>query len=84
MIKHYCDICGNEIPSEDYIKIKYPVIFYTDQTEGRSCAPYIDETTLEVCIPCAKKILRVTATGAQGLNYYEIVNGEPLSSIGLY
>ena len=69
--KIYCDICGAEC---DKVKeINYPVIFHTEQTEGRSCAPYISNTKIDVCTECCKKILKLSATGAQGYNHYEMV-----------
>ena len=36
--KTFCDICENEMP---VTTVPYPVIFTTEQTEGRPCKPYI-------------------------------------------
>lgn len=67
-----CDICGNKI-QQPVIKIKYPVIFITEQTEGRKTAPYIDYQNLDCCMECQSKILKVKAHGAQGHNTYWLI-----------
>ena len=69
--KYFCDICGTE--SENIKQINYPVIFHTDQTGGRSCTPYIAYDRIDVCTNCCEKILKVSATGAQGCNTYKII-----------
>ena len=71
-IRMYCDICGEE--SLNTKKINYPVVFYTDQTEGRSCNPYISQETLDICESCRDKVLRLKGYGAQGLNNYSIID----------
>lgn len=70
--KYFCDICGKE--EKDIKHICYPVIFQTEQTEGRSVKPYIDNTNIDVCPNCCKKILKLSATGAQGYNSYSIID----------
>lgn len=72
--KYYCDICGAEC--EDVKQINYPVIFHTDQTEGRCCKPYISYTRIDVCDKCCEKILKLSAVGAQGYNKYTLIGGE--------
>lgn len=69
--KFYCDICGAECQSVK--EINYPVIFHTEQTEGRGCNPYISNTKIDVCNICCKKILKLSATGAQGYNDYKLI-----------
>jgi hypothetical protein len=71
--KFYCDICGAEC--EDIKQINYPVIFFTEQTEGTSCNPYISHKNLDVCGICLDQICKVSAVGAQGFNKYEIIKG---------
>ena len=51
--KYFCDICGKE--EKDIKHINYPVIFQTEQTEGRSVEPYISNTNIDVCPNCCKK-----------------------------
>ena len=68
-----CDLCGNEIRKDEYITVKYPVIFTTEQNEGRCCQPYIDYENLDLCINCQKKVLKVCGDGAQGNNRYEFM-----------
>lgn len=72
--KFYCDICGAEC--ENVKQITYPVVFLTDQTEGRSSKPYIDYSKLDVCENCCEKILKVSAVGAMGYNKYSLANFE--------
>lgn len=70
--KYFCDICGKE--AKDIKPLDYPVIFQTEQTEGRSVEPYIYNTNIDVCPNCCKKILKISATGAQGYNSYSIID----------
>lgn len=65
-----CDVCKLNKPVTE---IKYPVVFHTDQTEGRATAPYISMQSLDVCEECKPKILMVHGWGAQGYNEYKHV-----------
>lgn len=67
-----CDICGKV--SDKCENISYPVLFLTEQTEGRSCEPYISNEKFDVCPDCMKKIIKVSAIGAMGYNNYHIIN----------
>ena len=71
-IKYFCDICKEETNYEDCFRVNYPVIFSTNQTDGVATKPYIDQRQIDVCRDCADKILKVTASGCQGYNEYEI------------
>lgn len=64
-----CDLCGKETITAS---ITYPVIFHTEQTEGRSVKPYISKQNLDVCNDCCDKICMIDANGAQGHNFYTI------------
>ena len=68
-----CDLCGSEA---DCISVNYPVVFTSDQTEGRPCKPYVSQQKIDVCHKCKGKILRVTGYGAMGFNKYEIAYRE--------
>ena len=68
--KCICDVCKKEV--EKIITVNYPVIFHTDQTEGRSCSPYISKEKLDLCNECTKRILMLDGWGAQGVNSYAI------------
>lgn len=68
----YCDICHIEMEKE--FKINYPVVFLTEQTEGRTVNPYVQNNTLDVCKSCAETILRVKGIGAQGYNEYSYID----------
>ena len=63
-----CDICHKVKPC---LQVDYPVVFLTDQTEGRPCKPYIATQSLDICPECATGSLSITALGAQGHNCYK-------------
>lgn len=65
----YCDICSEKRPVKE---IDYPVIFHTEQTEGRLVDPYIFQQKLEVCDECIRKIAVLHGEGAMGYNEYNI------------
>ena len=70
----YCDVCKQEVPIKEK---QIPIIFTTDQTEGRSCKPYLELIKIDVCLECEKKVLEgnfVYGTGAQGHNQYGFKN----------
>lgn len=49
------------------------VIFTTEQTEGRSCEPYVESIILDICSDCMKKYIngdQIRAKGAQEHNVY--------------
>lgn len=69
-----CDICKCTC-TKSYIEEKMPVIFHTEQNEGRSCQPYLEFSKLDVCEVCYSKILKgasIHAQGAQGYNTYSL------------
>ena len=67
--QYFCDICKKEA---EVIAVKYPVIFHTEQDEGRSVKPYVSPQTIDMCQECLHKALVVHGYGAQGFNHYEI------------
>ena len=81
-----CDVCGNIFPEELQQNedesfnrkaqithySRFPVIFYTDQTEGRPSDPYISFEKIDICNDCLHKAIRLTGRGAQGNNTYTI------------
>ena len=70
-IKYYCDICKKEVST--FTTVNYPVIFTTEQDEGRSVTPYVSQERLEICSECKDKLLKLKASGCQGYNQYTIV-----------
>lgn len=69
--KHTCDLCKEPATK---LQQRVPVVFLTEQTEGRSCTPYLTTTTLDFCEKCLRRIVDrtpLTAYGAQGSNTYE-------------
>ena len=71
-IKHpdtyVCDICGAEFAERRQVNV--PVVWTTEQNEGRSCKPYYKVECLDLCEDCADRVHVVEAAGAQGLNRY--------------
>lgn len=65
-----CDVCKKEVGK--VTEVVYPVIFHTEQTEGKSCSPYISKEKLDLCDDCAAKVLMLHGRGAQGFNDYTI------------
>ena len=71
-IEYYCDICKTKV--SNLITINYPVLFTTEQDEGRSVnTPYVSQERLEICSECKNKIIKLRASGCQGYNQYTIV-----------
>lgn len=72
-----CDVCGSE---KDVIPFDDHVMFLTEQTEGRTCKPYLEKHRLDLCSCCIDKLMnerkRITARGAQGFNEYSISNSK--------
>ena len=66
-----CDCCKLEKPTQ---KVKYPVLFLTEQTEGRSVKPYISYQDLDMCKDCMKVNITIAGTGAMGYNEYKSIN----------
>lgn len=66
-----CDICKKNVDGKVQ-NLQIPVIFHTDQTEGRCCKPYISVEKLDLCEECVMKITNVHGSGAQGFNEYEL------------
>ena len=55
-------------------KVNYPVLFLTEQTEGRSVKPYISNQELDMCADCIRINISISGTGAMGYNEYKSVN----------
>ena len=74
-----CDICGAETTTDaekKFLRVKYPVIFTTNQTDGIACKPYISEQDIHICGECQPKVLKIVGQGAQGYNEYRINTDE--------
>ena len=66
-----CDCCKLEKPTQ---KIKYPVLFLTEQTEGRSVSPYISYENIDLCQECIQNSICIRGVGAQGYNEYQPID----------
>ena len=70
--KTYCDVKGCNL--EAFHKDKtVGVVFYTEQTEGRSTTPYLTGVKLDFCKEHYQHYIdmfQFIATGAQGNNTY--------------
>jgi hypothetical protein len=66
-----CDVCGgNKILNYER---DMQVVFTTERTEGRSCKPYLDVVTLDICNGCLEEIYngrQLMGAGAQGCYSY--------------
>lgn len=74
-----CDVKGCE--NEEAEAVVLPVIFVTEQTEGRSSKPHIDRNAkLDICSDCNQYMLEkrefLTAAGAQGNNRFWFASKE--------
>ena len=65
-----CDVCGRTIETKAQ-RLSVPVIFHTEQNEGRWSEPYISMEELDLCENCVMKVTNIHATGAQGDNQYK-------------
>lgn len=72
----YCDICHKKATTHKTLQ----VIFTTEQTEGRSCKPYLSfPEELDLCDDCLGEIMKgnyVFGSGTQGYNDYYFKKGE--------
>ena len=66
-----CDCCKLEKPTT---KVKYPVLFLTEQTEGRSVKPYLSYQDLDMCKECIQTTITISGTGAMGYNEYKSIS----------
>ena len=69
-----CDICTEELSTiHKNNKQAITIIFETEQTEGKSCKPYITSAALDICNTCEEVVLSgkmIFGSGAQGHNKY--------------
>lgn len=65
---YVCDICGAGFSEQRSVDV--PVLWVTEQDEGRSCDPYYGVETLDLCEACADRVHVVEARGAMGCNTY--------------
>lgn len=78
-----CDLCKTtksythiEQFKDDFKELSVPVVFLTEQDEGRPCKPYFSNETILFCNKCYDKFLKkypITGIGAQGYNSYKFV-----------
>lgn len=65
-----CDVCGAQPHLTQ--RVNFPVLFHTEQTEGRPVVPYISQQQLDLCDACVGKFLLIHGDGAQGHNSYYV------------
>ncbi|MEG6613750.1 hypothetical protein V6C42_12920 [Pseudoclostridium thermosuccinogenes] len=68
-----CDVCNKEA---EVVSVNYPVVFHTEQNEGRACESYISQQKLDICEEYQQKLLMLDGWGAQGYNSYKIKEGK--------
>ena len=72
--KIYCDICKSTGARQNQ---RVPVVFTTEQTEGRPTEPHLTTETMDICSACIGKIIAkypLRGSGAQGHNRYEFTD----------
>lgn len=69
-----CDVCGREI--ERAHSVTLPVRWTTEQNEGRPCASYVKEETIDLCPACFEMAVVIEAAGCMGRNTYQFVRYE--------
>lgn len=65
-----CDLCGKEVPKEEYVSVGLLVRFTTNQTDGRACKPYFSREDLGLCWDCLDRAVVVEGSGCMGHNDY--------------
>lgn len=78
-----CDLCkttksyiNDNQYKDDFKELNIPVVFVTEQDEGRPCKPYLSNETILLCNKCYEKFIEkypVIAIGAQGYNTYKFM-----------
>jgi hypothetical protein len=66
-----CDICEKKV--ENHVEKDIQVIFLTEQNEGRTIKPYMDNVKIDICDACMEKRMgggSIYATGTMGHNDY--------------
>ena len=71
--QYFCDVCGKQAEVQ---KVNYPVIFHTEQDEGRPVKPYISQKMIDMGQDCLHKTLVLHGDGAKGNNHYFIRDKE--------
>ena len=69
--------CHKILTSEIFKKTKMSVIFTTEQNEGRTVEPYLENVEIDLCADCKKRILNANVLygrGAMGYNEYYFIN----------
>ena len=63
-----CDLCRHEVLELE--TVNYPVMFTTEQTEGRGVPLHVSQEKLELCKLCLNRACVIFGAGAQGCNEY--------------
>lgn len=66
-----CDICGREVEHAESVTV--PVLWKTEQNEGRPCEPYIACERLDLCEECLHSVLAIEAIGCIGNNTFSLI-----------
>jgi len=84
METYTCDICAEIIDTKQKwsgIHASIPVVFTTEQTEGRPIQPYLAQQGMDICHLCYAKIIKGKlpfGAGAQGYNRYCFKDESPV------
>ena len=73
-----CDVCGKEV--EHAVHVTAPVLWKTEQNEGRPCKPYVACERLDLCEECLHSVLAIEASGCMGHNEFKLVKQDSKKS----
>lgn len=65
-----CDMCGIEMEQNVVHHRSLPVLFLTEQNEGRPVKPYITTQEIDLCPDCLDRCTVIEADGAMWVNDY--------------
>lgn len=65
-----CDICGTEVDQYAVFHAELPVMFTTNQNDGKPHDPYVDVAHVDLCPDCLDRCVTVEASGMMGVNKY--------------
>ena len=69
-----CDVCDKEVEHAAHVTV--PVLWKTEQIEGRPCEPYVACERLDLCGECLHGVLTIEAIGCMGDNEFKLLDKE--------
>lgn len=69
-----CDLCGAEIPEDEYKEYMFPVFTNCEWEEGTVVGWHIDKDVFGFCSECLRKVIRIQC-GYRG-THVQLINHE--------